>query len=150
MNIRLVLLRLAPLIFFGLLWVVRPNFRLNGEFSNKAKDYVVVWFGSVWIPHRFSAITLKCRHWFQYKFSRQRRWTWTGDFKCREVKTGFCRNINANRFFGDSHWLDIWSNHFCPSMGLNGGSVATDSEWKQFSYLSVCSRLFFLYIIWNT
>ncbi len=21
-----------------------------------------------------------------------RRWTWTGDFKCREVKTGFCRN----------------------------------------------------------
>ncbi len=21
----------------------------------------------------------------------QRRWTWTGDFKCREVKTGFCR-----------------------------------------------------------
>ncbi len=22
----------------------------------------------------------------------QRRWTWTGDFKCREVKTGFCRN----------------------------------------------------------
>ncbi len=24
-----------------------------------------------------------CRH--------RRRWTWTGDFKCREVKTGFCR-----------------------------------------------------------
>ncbi len=36
--------------------------------------------------------------------------------------------INANRFFWDSHWLEIWSNHFCPSMGLNGGSVATDSE----------------------
>ncbi len=35
--------------------------------------------------------------------------------------------INANRFFWDSHWLEIWSNHFCPSMGLNGGSVATDS-----------------------
>jgi hypothetical protein len=31
--------------------------------------------------------------------------------------------INANR---DSHWLDIWSNHFCPSMGPNGGSVATE------------------------
>ncbi len=30
-------------------------------------------------------------------------------------------------FFWDSHWLEIWSNHFCPSMGLNGGSVATDS-----------------------
>ncbi len=35
--------------------------------------------------------------------------------------------INANRFFWDSHWLEIWSNHFCPSMGLNGGSVATAS-----------------------
>jgi hypothetical protein len=35
--------------------------------------------------------------------------------------------INANRFFWDSHWLEIWSNHFCPSMGRNGGSVATDS-----------------------
>jgi hypothetical protein len=29
--------------------------------------------------------------------------------------------INANRFFWDSHWLEIWS------MGLNGGSVARDS-----------------------
>jgi hypothetical protein len=36
--------------------------------------------------------------------------------------------INANRFFWDSHWLEIWSNHFCPSMGRNGGSVAMDSE----------------------
>jgi hypothetical protein len=38
------------------------------------------------------------------------------------------KKVNANRFFWDSHWLAIWSNHFCPSMGLNGGSVATDSE----------------------
>jgi hypothetical protein len=37
------------------------------------------------------------------------------------------KEVNANRFFWDSHWLEIWSNHFCPSMGLNGGSVATDS-----------------------
>ncbi len=36
--------------------------------------------------------------------------------------------INENRFFWDSHWLEIWSNHFCPSMVPNGGSVATDSE----------------------
>jgi hypothetical protein len=40
----------------------------------------------------------------------------------------FPKEMNANRFFLDSHWLEIWSNHFCPSMGLNGGSVATDSE----------------------
>ncbi len=37
------------------------------------------------------------------------------------------KEINANRFFGDSHWLKIWSNNFCPSMGPNGGSVAMDS-----------------------
>jgi hypothetical protein len=32
--------------------------------------------------------------------------------------------MNANRFFRDSHWLEIWKNHFCLSMGPNGGSVA--------------------------
>jgi hypothetical protein len=39
--------------------------------------------------------------------------------------------VNANRFFWDSHWLEIWSNHFCTSMGLKGGSVATDSVCTQ-------------------
>jgi hypothetical protein len=39
----------------------------------------------------------------------------------------FPKEMNANRFFWDSHWLEIWSNHFCPSMGPNGGSVAMDS-----------------------
>jgi hypothetical protein len=38
----------------------------------------------------------------------------------------FPKEMNANRFFWDSHWLEIWSNHFCPSMGPNGGSVAKD------------------------
>jgi hypothetical protein len=38
------------------------------------------------------------------------------------------KQVNANRFFWDSHWLEISSNHFCPSMGLNGGRVATDSD----------------------
>jgi hypothetical protein len=37
------------------------------------------------------------------------------------------KEMNANRFFWDSHWLEIWSNHFCPSMGPNGVSVAMDS-----------------------
>jgi hypothetical protein len=37
------------------------------------------------------------------------------------------KEMNANRFFWDSHWLKIWSNHFYPSMGPNGGSVAMDS-----------------------
>jgi hypothetical protein len=39
--------------------------------------------------------------------------------------------MNANRFFRTSHWLEIWKNHFCPSMGPNGGSVAMDSgRWQ--------------------
>jgi hypothetical protein len=37
------------------------------------------------------------------------------------------KEMNANRFFWDSHWLEIWSNHLCPSMGPNGVSVAMDS-----------------------
>jgi hypothetical protein len=36
------------------------------------------------------------------------------------------KEINANRFFQDSHWLEIWENQLCPSMGPNGGSVALD------------------------
>ncbi len=70
-----------------------------------------------------------------YFLSSLRRWTWTGDFKCREVKTGFFpKEMNANRFFWDSHWLEIWSNHFYPFMGPNGGSVAMDSEWRDRGY----------------
>ncbi len=37
------------------------------------------------------------------------------------------KEIKANRVFWDSHWLEIWKRHFCPSMGPNGGSVAMDS-----------------------
>jgi hypothetical protein len=42
------------------------------------------------------------------------------------------KEMNTNRFFWDSHWLEIWSNHFCPSMEPpNGGSVAMDSGVKK-------------------
>ncbi len=34
------------------------------------------------------------------------------------------KEINANRFFRDSHWLEIWKNYLCPSMGPNGVIVA--------------------------
>ncbi len=37
------------------------------------------------------------------------------------------KEMNANRFFWASHWLEIWSNHLFPSMGPNGGIVAMDS-----------------------
>jgi hypothetical protein len=29
------------------------------------------------------------------------------------------KEMNTNRFYWDSHWLEIWSNHFCPSIGPN-------------------------------
>ncbi len=38
------------------------------------------------------------------------------------------KEINANRFFWDYHWLEIWKNILCPSMALNGGSVAIGSD----------------------
>jgi hypothetical protein len=37
------------------------------------------------------------------------------------------KEMNANQFFWNSHWLEIWSNHFCPSMEPNGGSVTMNS-----------------------
>jgi hypothetical protein len=37
-------------------------------------------------------------------------------------------NAIANRFYRDSHWLEIWKNHLCLSMGPDGRSVAPDSE----------------------
>jgi hypothetical protein len=35
------------------------------------------------------------------------------------------KEMNENRFFWDSQWLEIWSKYFCPFMGPNGGRVAT-------------------------
>jgi hypothetical protein len=54
------------------------------------------------------------------------------------------KEMNANRFFWDSHWLEIWSNHFYPSMGPNGGSVAMDSDFSHRGERST------LYTVYNT
>jgi hypothetical protein len=52
-----------------------------------------------------------------------------GRFQMQGGKNCFLpKEMNANRFFWDSHWLEIWSNHFYPSMGPNGESVAMDSR----------------------
>jgi hypothetical protein len=52
-------------------------------------------------------------------------WLWT------QMQGGenwiLAKEINADRFFGDSHWLEIWKNQLCPSMGLNGQSVISAS-----------------------
>ncbi len=39
------------------------------------------------------------------------------------------KEINEKRFFWDSYWLEVCSNHLYPSMGPNGGSVAMDSGY---------------------
>ncbi len=58
----------------------------------------------------------------------QRRYDMNGRFQMKEGKNRILpKEMNANRFFWDSHWLEISSNHFCPSIGPNGGSVAMDS-----------------------
>jgi hypothetical protein len=41
------------------------------------------------------------------------------------------KEMNANRFFWDSHWLEIWSNHLFLSMGPNGRIVAMDSGERE-------------------
>ena len=52
-----------------------------------------------------------------------------GRFQMQGGKNWFLpKEMNENRFFWDSHWLEIWSNHFYPSMGPNGGSVAMDKH----------------------
>jgi hypothetical protein len=57
-----------------------------------------------------------------------RRYDMNGRFQMQGGKNRFFpKEMNANRFFWDSHWLEIWSNHLCPSLGPNGGSVAMDS-----------------------
>jgi hypothetical protein len=67
-----------------------------------------------------------------------------GRFQMQGGKNWFLpKEMNANRFFWDSHWLEIWSNHFYPSMGPNGGSVATDSVDGK-AYCHACYKLNFL------
>ncbi len=64
-----------------------------------------------------------------------------GRFQMQGGKNWFLpKEMNANRFFWDSHWLEIWSNHFYPSMGPNGGSVAMDSE--QLTHKK-CEKMYF-------
>ncbi len=62
-------------------------------------------------------------------YKKQR--TWGGTMNERSQMQGgknWIWEIDANRFFWDSHWLEIWTNHFCPSMGPNGESVTMDSD----------------------
>jgi hypothetical protein len=53
----------------------------------------------------------------------------TGKFQMQGDKNWILpKEMNANRFFWDSHWLEIWSNNLFPSMGPKRGIVAKDSD----------------------
>jgi hypothetical protein len=58
----------------------------------------------------------------------RRRYDMNGRFQMQGGKNWILpKEMKANRFFWDSHWLEIWSNHLFPSMEPNGGIVAMDS-----------------------
>ncbi len=71
------------------------------------------------------------------RVSVQRHFDMNGRFQMQGGKNWILpKEIKSNRFFWDSHWLEIWSNHFCPSMGPNGGSMAMDSVgYNDFDFL---------------
>jgi hypothetical protein len=57
-----------------------------------------------------------------------RRYYMNGRFQMHGAKNWILlKEMNANRFFWDSHWLEIWANHLFLSMGSNGRIVAMDS-----------------------
>ncbi len=71
----------------------------------------------------------------------QTRYDMNGRFQIQGGKNRILpKDMNANRFFWDSHWLEIWSNHFCPSMGPNGGSVATAQAADPLPPSAMCSE----------
>ncbi len=66
-----------------------------------------------------------------------RRYDMKGRFQMQGGKNWILpKEMNANRFFWDSHWLEIWSNHVFPSIGPNGGSVAM---WTLFANAAIIS-----------
>ncbi len=54
-----------------------------------------------------------------------KRYDMNGRFQMQGGKNWILpKDINANRFFWDSNWLEIRSNHhLCPFLGPNGGSM---------------------------
>ncbi len=66
-----------------------------------------------------------------YYESNLSRYDMNGRSQMQEGKNWILsKELNATRFFRDSHRLEIWKNHLWPSMGPNGGSVTTmDSEY---------------------
>ncbi len=56
------------------------------------------------------------------------------DLKCREVNWILPKERNANRFFWDSHWLEIWVHSHAPSIRSHRG---TKVVWPDFQRMRV-------------
>ncbi len=73
-----------------------------------------------------------------------RRWTWTGDFKCREVKTGFYRNRSMQ--IGSSGTLIGWKSGqttFVPLWDWMEG------PWLRTQFMSTASDFFTGMVAWE-
>jgi hypothetical protein len=90
---------------------------------------------------------------FKSWYSALRRWTWTGEFKCREVKTGFCRNRSMQT--GSSGTLIGWKSGqttFVPLWDwMEGAWLRTLSnsgcwKWKAPSYNNAIPMGFHIYM----
>ncbi len=69
-----------------------------------------------------------CNHFFRQNpvftslhLKSRRRYDMNGRFQMQGGKNLILpKDIHTNRFFRDSHWQEIWTTHFFPSMGPNG------------------------------
>jgi hypothetical protein len=63
----------------------------------------------------------------------RRRYDMKGKFQMQGGKNWILpKEINANRFFWDPHWLEIGSNHVFPSMGPEGSWLWTPKGFPIF------------------
>ncbi len=80
---------------------------------------------------------------FVYQLNKnQRRHDMNGSSQIQGGKNWILpKEIIANRVFWDSNWLEIWNNHFCPSMVLNGRSVTMDSGVARTQFCALSADL---------
>ncbi len=69
-----------------------------------------------------------------------RRWTWTGDFKCREVKTGFYRN----------RWMQTGSSGTLIGWKSGQTTFVPLWDWMEGAWLRSLFSLLFLYVIFSS
>ncbi len=106
-----------------------------GRLKRKPGTLSTLWAPSlhsnVYVIIYFILVHKVINNWFGKCAGTHRRYDMNGRFQKQGGKNWILpKETNANLFFWDSLWLEIWSNHFCPSMGPNGGSVGMESGWE--------------------